>query len=1268
MSENRISRTASDRTILLILICFFLSGLTGLTYEILWIRMIVKIIGGAPFAVSIILTVFMGGLGLGSYLAGRFIDRVEGAGNLVRIYGILEIIIGAYGLLLPVLLTAFRPVYSILYNRLFDHFMIYSLLTFAGCALLLCVPVICMGATLPILCRFYITRLSHLGTHAGRLYGLNTIGAAAGSLLCGFWLLNLSGVWGTLIFAITINIVIGLACIRAGGKSGGGPDPAGKSAVKTLPEEEAGASEGIEPPRAVNGALVIFAVSGFCAMACEVIWTRLLGLIVGPTTYSFTIVLVTFILGLALGSIIFGRVADISRRPVWVLIITQIAAALLVLLISQVLGSSQFFFAKVIYLFREDFALLSLVKALILFGFMILPTLCFGATFPLVGKIYTRSVAGVGRSIGFVYAINTIGAVLGSFCAGFILIPLIGKENGLRLVAGLQLLSSLAVAGILLYSGRKRFLRLAPLALTVIVGLGLCLYFPRWNHRLLATSKYHRFDWIEGEVKLSNWLEAFLKGSQILSQFEWGDLVYYGDGIGGFTTVIRNFDAMGNLDLTMANSGKADASTRGDMETQTLSAHFPMLFHKDPKRVMVLGLASGITAGDVLCYPVDKLDVIDINEQVVRASDLFRPWNNDVLYDSHTNLIIQDGRAHLNLTREKYDVIISEPSNPWMAGLAALFTLDFFELARDRLNEDGIFVQFIHSYEMDWATFALVGRTFASVFPNSLLILTEPSGAGSDFLLVGFRGEEGLSLENSKKNFPFTRNSKNLSLSDPAMLYRLIVSEDLEGLFGPGPVNTDSRPLLEFSAPKLIHKKNDSDITGKIQSEKWLRPKTREIVKQIMTDVDAQIGFAAYALSVYSPFRNMVDPSNAASSQKVRYFNLLEKYYSSNPLDLPLDTSLLNDLNLMQRFTVIQINNLQDNIDNMPDRALSYTYLGRHYLSENMIDKAVESFNESLKISSVQQAGGDYNSYKLDVLTLNDLGGALSMQGRLDEAIKCFNESLRINPNYAEAHINIGNILMAQEKLNRAINHFRDALEINPYYETAYIKLGAALARQEKFKDAVNAYNKAIMLNPENGETHKELGFLLALQNKSDEAIIHLEKSLKINPHLVDSHVALGNIFIQRDKFDKAEMHYNEALNKRPETASIFANILLDKGRPGEALKYLKKALQFEPHNAETINNLAWILATHKNKSIRDPDEAIRLSKNACELSDYKKPVFLDTLAVSYAAAGRFSEAVNAAEKAMESAKSSQQEQLGMEIQRHLELFRSGLPFIEINS
>jgi len=251
--------------------------------------------------------------------------------------------------------VVFRPVYAIIYNRLFSHFMLYSFLTFVGCSLLLVVPVICMGATLPILCRFYVTKLSHLGTHAGRLYGLNTIGAALGALLCGFWLINLLGMPGTLIFAVLVNGIIGLSCIKASRRA---KTQQVVSELKESPRRDSGQRAKLaEYPGAVIGALLIFAVSGFCAMSYEVIWTKLLGLIVGPTTYSFTIVLVTFILGLALGSMIFGWLGDKTKKPLWLLIFTQIAAALFVLGVSQVIGNSQLFFAKVIFTFRERFAL-----------------------------------------------------------------------------------------------------------------------------------------------------------------------------------------------------------------------------------------------------------------------------------------------------------------------------------------------------------------------------------------------------------------------------------------------------------------------------------------------------------------------------------------------------------------------------------------------------------------------------------------------------------------------------------------------------------------------------------------------------------------------------------------------------------------------------------------------------------------------------------------------------------------------------------------------
>ena len=558
----------------LILICFFFSGMTGLIYEILWTRMIVKIIGAVPFAVSIILTVFMGGLGLGSFLAGRTTDLIKHPLKLVRMYGILELAVGAYCLLLPMILTAVKPICAAMYNSLFNHFMLYSFLTFVVCSILLILPVICMGATLPILCRFYVGRMSHLADHIGRLYGLNTIGAAVGSLLCGFWLISYLGMTGTLVFAAAINLIIGLVSIGASYKFKTDEEQinqAGEDAFEQFQQEETVAAY----KGAVPAALIIFAVSGFCAMSYEVIWTKLLGLIIGPTTYSFTIVLVTFITCLAMGSIFFGRLGDKVEKPIWLLIYTQLAAVLLALFVSQLLGNSQFFFSKLIYTFQNSFILLSVSKAVILFLFMFLPTFFLGATFPLVGKICTPSLSRVGKSIGFAYMINTVGAVLGSFCAGFLLLPLMGKENGLKLVFVIQTSTTLIAAAWLIWINKQDKVKLASVVAPAALGVILCLFYPSWNREALSMGKYHRLQTIGSEFNKNGWLKALWNGSDILSKYNLGKVVYYGDGIAGFTTVLEVQDEAGRIDYFMVISGKPDAGTVSGHAYTGINGSFP---------------------------------------------------------------------------------------------------------------------------------------------------------------------------------------------------------------------------------------------------------------------------------------------------------------------------------------------------------------------------------------------------------------------------------------------------------------------------------------------------------------------------------------------------------------------------------------------------------------------------------------------------------------------------------------------------------------------
>ncbi len=949
MARNRLPGDPSRGMARFILICFFISGLTGLIYEVLWTRMIVKIIGGAPFAVSIVLTVFMAGLGVGSFLAGRTVDRVREPLRLVRLYGLLELSVAGYCLVLPLLLMAFKPLYAVLYNRLFDHFLIYSILTFIGCGLLLIVPVICMGATLPILSRFFVTHLAHLGTRTGRLYGLNTLGAATGTLLTGFLLIENLGTTGTLALAVALNGLIGLSCVALGRRAvehRAGAERDKHKPHAAVPADVAGAAL----PRTVSAALIVFAVSGFCAMAYEVIWTRLLGLIVGPTTYSFTLVLVTFITCLALGSMLFGWLADRVAQPIRLLVWTQFAAGLLALLVSHVLGNSQLFFAKLLYHFHSHFALLSVGKALCLFAFMFPPTLLLGATFPLVGKIFTQSVSRIGRSVGVAYSINTVGAVLGSFCAGFILIPFLGKEKGLSLVVALQIATSLGVGVMVLWRGRGAFWKLIPLTALTVLGLALCLRYPLWDRLLLTMGRYQRFSDMGAVLERTGWWKSLFHGTNILGASKRTELVYYGDGVAGFTTVLKDIPAAGLSApaYSLVNSGKADASSYGDMDTQTLLAHFPMLFHKRASQVMVLGLGSGITAGEVLLYPVERMDVLEISPQVVEASRWFRPWNNNVLADPRTHLIVQDGRAHLELTDRTYDVVISEPSNPWMAGLATLFTQEYFTLVRNRLNDDGIFVQWFHTYSMDWSTYALVGRTFARVFPNSALVVTNPFDTGTDCLLVGFKGKDRLVLDNARRNAVYAQKSQIIQLPNPEVLLPLITSEDLPRLFGAGPVNTDSQPRLEYAAPRLLYTVDAEDrtIAANVRKRAWVRPDLTQRSRQILSDVAGQLDLATYAFSVHWMYPNMVNLSQATAAQRERFGRLAEEFAARNPIDF----RMLGDRDIEQRCRLAQIRGLQGRMKDIEDRAGAHLRLAELYAELGMIAESVASYRKALEL------------------------------------------------------------------------------------------------------------------------------------------------------------------------------------------------------------------------------------------------------------------------------------------------------------------------------
>ena len=809
--------------------------------------------------------------------------------------------------------------------------------------------------------------------------------------------------------------------------------------------------------RTMNWALWLFAVSGFCGMAYEVLWTRLLGLIVGPTTYSFSIVISTFIIGLAMGSIIFGWLADRMKRVFPLLIFTQLCASVLALVVSQFLGKSQFLFSKLICTFHTSFSTMILIQSIVLFAILIGPTLFLGAAFPLVNRIYIQSMSDFGKSLGTAYALNTVGAILGSFMTGFFLVPLIGKENGLRLIIIFQFsMTMLAVIHVMLMS-QKRTGWLLAVAGLCFCGVLLMFHFPSWNHELLSRGWYRDFDVIEHELKSTGWFDALWKGPTLLAKQRAGlEVVFHGEGIGGFTTVEKETTSLGTVEYAMFNSGKADASSPGDRSTQTLSAHIPMLFHPHPEKVMVLGLASGMTPGEVLLYPIKQLDIVEINDQVVKACELFfTPWNNDCLRDSRTRLIIQDGRNHLALTSEKYDLIISEPSNPWMAGLANLFSLEFFQLVKQRLNHNGIFAQWIQSYEIDWNTFTLLGRTFTKVFSDGVLIKIGPV----DYLLVGLvNNNKLLNWPTAEKHLKFACQSTNVSFAGVNYLSHLIITEDLKGLFGPGPIHTDNRPRLEFLAPRKLYF-GSLNVEQSAADKRRLSPETREVL-EIAGNSDTMLDLVEFAASAYVPLFSVLKLKDLQPKQKDRYMKILRGYCEQT---LVPTYGILGEPESKRQCAGIQISKIKQKFLIDDSRPVDHYNLSLALIAAGQTEQAVQELRTTVSLDPFHERG--YTA----------LGLLLSKTGSLPEAIQCFSRVIKISPQDAEAFKNLGMAELRHGMIEQAIVNLSKAFQIAPDDVGIINELGISFLRQGKVHEAIQLFTKALRIKPQEAEAHHNL-------------------------------------------------------------------------------------------------------------------------------------------------------------------------------------------------
>ena len=775
LTERSEASVYSRSTIVLIGVCFVLSGATGLIYEVLWARMLGLVFGATTLAVSTVLAAFMGGLALGSALAGKLAQRIQ---KPLSTYGMMEIGIAIYALLVPLLFRLIDHLYVVIWQQLHPGYFTFSLWRFLLSGLVLLVPTTLMGATLPVLAAALVSSSSDSNS-VTRLYACNLAGAIIGTLAAGFILLPTLGVRTTILIAAVLNAIVGAIAITL---------------QRRITHSEYHESNHVNLDKNPANLIWYFAAlaSGFVTISAQVSWTRTLTMIIGSSTYAFSIVVALFLIGLALGAWLIARKDRTPRLRSAILIVEAITALSLLLSLFVLNKIPELLINLGLRLHISSWSGLLALQILSATLLILLPAVWMGMVMPLVliwaSSDRANAVARVGRS----YAVNTIGAIAGAFVTGFILIP----KTSTRFAVLFAAICCVVVA-CLAYepSGRDPALkRSAAIGLIPVLTIVLFIIAPRMNLADLSIGAYDSLVRVLARTR-----EGVKEAEDAKPNVH--ELLMYEEGPTATVSVRRDQNT-----VSMAINGRTNASDSNyDMPTQVMLGQLPVLIAPKIDNGLIIGYATGVTVGAMLQSPVQSVTCVELEPATIAASQFFTHINNRPLDDPRATLIIDDARTFLRVTPSRYDMIVSEPSHPWVPGVANLFTQEFFELGRERLSDDGIWVQWVQIYQLSTESLRSVLATYQKVFPHVLVFRVGGLSNGKDLLLVG-------------SNRPLNLDRLSERLKDPRMAAELArvdlkLEADIrswyvcdESRLGPAvagaKINTDDNMHIEMTVPR----------------------------------------------------------------------------------------------------------------------------------------------------------------------------------------------------------------------------------------------------------------------------------------------------------------------------------------------------------------------------------------------------------------------------------------------------------------------------------
>jgi len=833
---------------MLILFLFFCSGATALVYEVIWSKYLSLLFGSTIQAQTVVLAVFMGGLALGNQLFGRYADR---ATSPLKLYGRLEISIGIFAFSFTALYRLAEAVFVSAGAGLLGHSGWLLLLKGLLGAALLLGPTVLMGGTLPVLAAWLEKNTVDASRRSARFYSTNSFGAVCGAGLSGFLLVPQFGLSRTLAMAASLNVLVGLVALFLANGRPAHPAAENQAAATVADPETA--------PEIFHWGCVLVAVTGAVSMGLEVVASRCLCLIFGASLQVFAIVLMAFILGISVGSAVIAS----PRRRQWpreitTLVLLLVAAGIIGLLVYNIENlAALYVYAKdglqrtyMGYCYHQ--ILVTLISLLVL-G---LPAAVLGSVLPLWmrGSETQRHLADrVGRLLTW----NTLGAVGGVLLTGFVLLPVIGLRGSFAVAALVLVVTAFFTA----LATRRRLAAVGGVVMGMLILIVTAGGGQDWRYVFcLEIFRLPDMDFTQPDSTFSAYKTGWQKGTK---------LVYYKDAADATVAVLSQQPAGMPDNLALLINGKPDASSFFDQATQILLAQLPLMAKPDSKDVFCFGMGSGMTAGSALGYPIEHVTVAENCAPVLEAAAFFAPWNHGVLTNDRVRIVREDARTVLKLEAKKYDVIISEPSNPWTAGIGSVFSREFYQIAASRLKPGGLMGQWFHTYDMNDDVIKLVVRTFGSVFP-SMEIWDLGSG---DIMLLGSDRPWKSDPDVYRRAFELAGprgdlNAVSLASPEAVMARQLASQRTAFAVAGPGRLQQDDVPILEYEAPRAFYiwKGRSAQGLQHYDERTWQVELAAPQKNRVLAGVDA-----ANALQI------LREPFGSMNSELMSYLNAVTK-------------------------------------------------------------------------------------------------------------------------------------------------------------------------------------------------------------------------------------------------------------------------------------------------------------------------------------------------------------------------------------------------------